>query len=131
MQDWRAHGGLNALVALAFSGAVPPAKVLDDIAVMRAALGADAYPVLPVAADELTLVDLAFWTAVVDGCHNVAYWLGLNTLVAGIVEIGHGRIDGLLEEYADRDAHLELARLIGTRDGAAARTHAERLLARP
>lgn len=149
--DWRRHAGLDALVALATSGAVPSTKVLDDLLEMRFAVGADAarlcairatpdqvatvlaaaeaYPGRPCPVPELTAVDLVFWTAVVDGADNLGYRLGLNTLTAGIVAIGHEHLVGLLEEYADREAHLTLARAIAARDPDAARHLAEQLLA--
>ena len=87
-----------------------PAKTLiGDIAVMRASLGADAarWCARNATDEELAAVvaaarrvsdglspgpdriDLIFWEAVVDGSHNVAYRLGLNTLVAGLVEMGY------------------------------------------
>lgn len=150
--DWRHHAGLDALVALSTSGAVPSAKVTDDLLEMRAALGADAarlcarrarpdqvatvvaaaeaYPDAPGPAPELVAVDLVFWTAVVDGADNLAYRLGLNTLAEGIVAIGHEHLEGLLEEYADRGRHLALAHAIADRDDAAAHHLAEQLLAR-
>ena len=154
--DWRTHAGLEALVALSTSGAVPSQKVVDDLFAMRAALGADAarlcaevagpdavasvlaaaaaYPESAASDTDpagLVAVDLVFWTAVVDGSDNLAYRLGLNTLATGIATIGHARLAGLLEEYADRDSHLALARAIADRDAAAAHDLAERLLRRP
>lgn len=151
--DWRRNAGLDSLVALAFSGAVPPADLLEDVLVMRAAVGADAarlcaeqatddelaavvtaagdYPTTPSSAEQLVTVDLVFWTAVVDGAHNLAYRLGLNTLATGIAGVGADRFAGLLEEYADRDAHLRLADLLAGRDAAGAYALARDLLDRP
>lgn len=150
--DWRSHAGLEALVALSTSGAAPSEKVVADLFTMRAALGADAarlcattagpdqvaavlaaaeaYPISPVASDELVAVDLVFWTTVVDGSDNLAYRLGLNTLAAGIAAIGHERLAGLLEEYADRASHVALARAIADRDPVTAHALAEQLLRR-
>ncbi|WP_370247055.1 FadR/GntR family transcriptional regulator [Nocardioides sp.] len=150
VQDWRAHAGLEALVGLVHSGAVPSGQVLDDLLEMRAALGADAarwcaqrasadevatviaaaqaYPERP--GPDLTAIDLVFWTAVVDGAHNLAYRLGLNTLASGIAAVGHEHLDGLLEEYADRAAHLALAHAIADRDADRALALAQALLAR-
>ncbi|MEZ5186195.1 MAG: GntR family transcriptional regulator [Candidatus Nanopelagicales bacterium] len=149
--DWHQHAGLDALVALATSGAVPSTKVLDDLLEMRASVGADAarlcairakpdqvakvlaaaeaYPAQQSPVPELTAVDLVFWTAVVDGADNLGYRLGLNTLSAGIFAIGHEHLAGLLEEFADRDAHQTLARAIADRDPDTARHLAEQLLA--
>ena len=150
--DWRSHAGLEALVALSTSGAVPSQKVVADLFAMRAALGADAarlcatvagpdevaavltaaeaYPDSPVASDDLVAIDLVFWTTVVEGSGNLAYRLGLNTLAAGIAAIGHERLAGLLEEYADRASHVALARAIADRSPGTAHELAERLLRR-
>ena len=150
--DWRSHAGLEALVALSTSGAVPSEKVVADLFAMRAALGADAarlcalvagpdavaavlaaaeaYPDTPVESADLVAVDLVFWTTVVEGSDNIAYRLGLNTLAAGIAAIGHARLAGLLEEYADRASHVALARAIADRSPDRAHELAERLLRR-
>lgn len=149
-RDWRTHAGLDLLHALATSGAVPASDLVRDILVMRAAVGADAarlcaeaasdaeiravtaaaraYPAGPAGIGELVDTDLAFWSAVLDGAHNVAYRLGLNTLVSGIAGIGVEHVPGLLDEYADRAAHLELSGRIADRDGEAAHAVARRLL---
>jgi GntR family transcriptional repressor for pyruvate dehydrogenase complex len=153
VRDWRRHAGLDSLVALATSGAVPPARLIDDILQMRAAVGADAarlcadrasdaevavivaaaedYPLAPVPAGQLVAIDLVFWTAVVDGAHNTAYRLGLNTLSSSIAGIGAERFAGLLEEYADRGAHTALAERVAARDAEGAFTRAQHLLALP
>ncbi|WP_149359358.1 FadR/GntR family transcriptional regulator [Lolliginicoccus suaedae] len=151
IEDWRHTAGLEVLHALATSGAVPAERVLRDILALRATVAADAallcattatdaelarvlatadgYPAGPATVAELTAADLAFWTAVIDGTHNIAFRLGLNTLVAGIFAIGVERIPALVAEYADRDNHLALARLIADRDGDGAKALTERLLA--
>lgn len=150
VQDWRSHAGLDLLVSLSESGTVPTQDLIQDMAVMRAALGADAarlcaevatddqvaavlaaaeaYPADPGPQSDLVAVDLAFWQAVVDGSHNVAYRLGLNTLASSIEQIGYEEFEGLLEEYADREAHLALAHAIADRDASGAHDLAERLL---
>ncbi|HSV37519.1 MAG TPA: GntR family transcriptional regulator [Nocardioidaceae bacterium] len=150
VQDWRRYAGLDVLVALTTSGAVPAKTLIHDIAVMRASLGADAarwcarnatdeelaavvsaaaaFPAGAVAPAELIAIDLTFWEAVIDGSHNVAYRLGLNTLVAGLVEMGYEHVEGLFDEQADRDAHVQLAQLIADRDEQGARALAERLM---
>jgi len=152
--DWRTHAGLDALTALTSSGAVPAQRVLHDIAVMRCSVGADAarlcatnadddqlarvlaaaeaFPQPPQDSVSLFAADHAFWSAVIAGSDNIAYQLGLNTLVAGILGIGLDRMAGLdrPDEYPDREAHLALARLIVSRDAAGARQMGEELLGR-
>jgi len=152
--DWRTHAGLDALTALTSSGAVPAQRVLHDIAVMRCSVGADAARLCAVNADDAQLADVlaaaeafpepakdaatlfaadhAFWSTVIAGSDNIAYQLGLNTLVSGILGIGLDRTTGFdrPERYPDREAHLALARLIASRDAAGARQLAEELLGR-
>ena len=141
------------LSALAAAGAIPPLRVVHDIAEMRRSVGADAARLCALNAteDELAAVvaaaedypepgggpdvfgaDLAFWTAVIAGSGNVAYRLGLNTLVAAFADVGWQTVAelGLAGELADRDAHRDLARLIGARDAAGARRLAGDLLSR-
>lgn len=152
--DWRTHGSLDVLSALAGSGAVPQLRLLRDIAEMRRAVASDAarlcalngtdaqlatvtaaaatYPTDTTRVADVTSADLAFWTAVIDGSGNTAYRLALNTLVAGFTDIGWDVIAGLglSAEYADSAAHERLADLIARRDGDAARELAEELLGR-
>lgn len=149
--DWRTSAGLDALVPLAYAGRIPPAKIIDDVREMRVALGVDAarlcalranaeqveavvaaaeaYPDAPSSAIELSARDLIFWTAVIDGTNNLAYRLGLNTLASTIAAVGQEHIAGLLEEYANRDRHLELAGAIARHSPHDARGVAQRLLA--
>jgi DNA-binding FadR family transcriptional regulator len=150
--DWRANAGLDVLVELTTLGVLPAKAVLHDIAVMRMTVGADAagrcaadgtdeqlarvtataqaYPVDKVHPGQLTAIDLAFWRAVVDGSGNIAYRLALNTLSNGLDRMGTHLVAGMLTEFADRDAHLELAELITARNAAAAHKHAEAMLRR-
>lgn len=151
--DWREHAGLDVLSGLAAAGAVPALRLLHDIAVMRAAVAADAARLCAVAAtpaqrDAVVAAaaaypgdgdafatydaDLAFWRAVIEGSGNVAYLLSLNTLVAGFGDIGWEVIAdlGLDLELADRGSHVELARRIAARDDAGAHQLAEDLLGR-
>lgn len=152
--DWRAHAGLDALSTLAETGALPPVRMLRDIAEMRRSVAADAarlcaerataeqraavsaaaerYPAATDRPADAAEADLAFWTAVIDGSGNVAYRLGLNTLVAGFGAIGWPVIAdlGLFMEYVDRESHVELARLIAAADADGARTLATELLGR-
>jgi DNA-binding FadR family transcriptional regulator len=150
VQDWQRHAGLDVLVALTTSGAVPAKTLIRDVAVMRAVVGADAarwcarnaseeevaavvaaaeaFPTHEVSPTELAAIDLVFWEAVIDGSHNVAYRLGLNTLVAGLMEMGYEHVEGLYAEQSNREAHVELAGLIAARDEAGARDLAETLM---
>ncbi|MFD7159556.1 FadR/GntR family transcriptional regulator [Kribbella sp. NPDC059898] len=152
VQDWRTHAGLDVLSALAASGAIPPLRVVRDIAEMRRSVAADAARLCAVnatdeqraavtqaAADypspggaEVFAGDLAFWTAVVTGSGNVAYRLGLNTLVAAFGEVGWQVVAdlGLAAEFAAAAQHRKLAAVIAARDATAAQRTAHRLLSR-
>lgn len=145
-RDWRQHAGLDVLSQLASAGAVPAARVLHDILVMRRSIGADAAALCAERAtdDQLASVsraaasydgfegDLAFWTAVVDGSDNLAYRLGLNTLVTAFLGLGIDVVAdlGLEAELADPTSHQELAAAIASRDPERARTLAHDLLSR-
>ncbi|WP_109523899.1 MULTISPECIES: FadR/GntR family transcriptional regulator [Nocardia] len=142
--DWRTSAGLDILSSLARSGAVPAQRILRDIAVMRRSIAADAARLCAQRADDVQLeavraaadaypdpteefdtvvaADIAFWVAILDGSGNLAYRLGLNTLVAGYFGIGMERIAelGLGKEYVDRDAHRRLAEHITARAADAA-----------
>ncbi|MFC8046653.1 FadR/GntR family transcriptional regulator [Nocardia sp. NPDC057353] len=152
--DWRVSAGLDALSALAETGAVPPVRMLRDIAEMRRSVAADAarlcaerataeqraavtaaaerYPAATEHPADAAEADLEFWTAVIDGSGNIAYRLGLNTLVAGFGAIGWPVIAdlGLFMEYVDRGAHAELARRIAAADAEGAQALATELLGR-
>ncbi|KAA1415481.1 FadR family transcriptional regulator [Nocardioides humilatus] len=152
--DWRANAGLDTLSQLVSAGALPPLQILRDIAEMRRSVAADAarlcaerasdeqraavlaaaesYPTDSASIADTFGPDMDFWTAVIEGTGNVAYRLGLNTLVAGFTEVGWQTVVdlGLGEEYVDRDAHIDLARLIVDRDAAGAHRLAEELLGR-
>lgn len=138
--DWRTSAGLDILSALARSGAVPAQRILRDIAVMRRSIAADAarlcaahaddaqraavlaaaadYPDATADFDTVVAGDIAFWVTILDGSGNLAYRLGLNTLVAGYVGIGMERIAelGLAKEYVDPEAHRRLAEAIAARE---------------
>ena len=150
--DWRTSAGLDALTGLAVAGVIPTRQIIGDVAVMRRSIAADAarlcalnaspeqraaitaaaeaYP----ASGELALVvdvDLAFWIAVIDGSANIAYRLALNTLVAAFDDMGREAIYELgAAEFADRDAHVELAAAIAAADADGAYRLAEDLLSR-
>ena len=150
--DWRDNAGLDLLVELTRTRVVPPVRILRDIAEMRRSVGTDAarlcadrakgeqlelvadaaerYPAGECPFDELIEIDRAFWTAIVDGSGNLAYRLGLNTIVAAIEEIGAEHLTGFPAELADRDVHIALADRIANRDAAGARDLAEQLLGR-
>lgn len=149
--DWRRHAGLDVLSALAASGAIPPPRVLRDVAALRRTVAADAARCCardgsdaqrdavvgaahgyPADGEGLVEADLAFWAAVVDGSGNLAYRLAFNTLVAAFTDIGWPTILqlGAAAEFADRDAHLALAARIAARDGDGAHRLAEDLLGR-
>lgn len=145
--DWRRHAGLDVLSMLAAAGTVPAASILADIAVMRRSIAADAAGQCARAAsdEQVTAVveaaaaydggietDLAFWTAVIDGSDNLAYRLGLNTLVAAFTDLGYDRIldIGLDRELADPAAHQRVADAIAARDADLAQSLAHELLSR-
>jgi len=144
--DWRQHAGLEVLSMLAATGTVPALRMLHDIVVMRRSIAVDAAGLCArFGTDEELLAvtraaaayggydgDLAFWTAVIDGSGNLAYRLGLNTLVAAFDDLGMDRIAalGLSLELDDAATHQELARLIADRDADAAHRLAHDLLSR-
>ena len=136
--DWRTHAGLDMLGALAAAGMVSLTTALADAAVMRRTIGADAARLCALKADDDQLAavsaaadaypdsgdlsvmrdaDLEFWTAVVIGSGNLAYRLGLNTLVRGADEIGRELFIGVnAEMFLDRAGHLALAAAIVAHD---------------
>lgn len=144
--DWRQHAGLDVLSLLASTGSVPAARVLHDILTMRRSIGSDAAALCAARATDSQLTDivaaaaaydgfdgdLAFWTAVVDGSDNLAYRLGLNTLVAAFLDLGIDVVSslGLDAELVDPTAHQELAAAIAARDPERARALAHDLLSR-
>lgn len=130
-RDWREHAGLDALSMLARTGTVPTSRVLHDVAVMRRSIAADAAALCARVADKAQVQavrdaataykaedDLAFWTAVIEGSGNLAYRLGLNTLVAAFEDIGPDHIAalGLADELSDAEGHRALAQAITDRD---------------
>ncbi len=145
--DWRQHAGLDVLSKLASAGTVPAASVLRDIAVMRRSIAADAAGLCASAATDEQIAavtaaaaaydggiesDLAFWTAIIDGSNNLAYRLGLNTLVAAFTDLGYDHIldIGLGRELADLDAHRRVADAIADRNPDLAQSLAHELLSR-
>ncbi|GAA1092752.1 FadR/GntR family transcriptional regulator [Tsukamurella spumae] len=144
--DWRENAGLDILSGVAAAGVVPPLKVLLDITQMRLVVAADAARLCAVRADDerrALIVDLAqqypqggfeaderFWTAVIDGSQNVAYRLSLNTLLAGMHDVGETvfRALELDRELLDRQAHLDLASAIARGDADEARAVTTQML---
>lgn len=136
--DWRSHAGLDMLAALAAAGVVPLNTALGDAAVMRRTIGADAARLCALRADDEQLAavaaaaaaypesgdlavlrdaDLTFWTAVVIGSGNIAYRLGLNTLVRSADDIGRDLFISVnAEMFIDRQGHVDLAEAITARD---------------
>ena len=97
VQDWRTSGSLDLLFDLAAPGGQEPdAQVVRAVLEMRASIGADAArrAAQRAAPDQreriASLADgredtyEAFWLAIVDASHNVAYRLALNTLLKGV-----------------------------------------------
>ena len=150
VRDWRVSSGLDVLVDIARIAPVHPVQILRDMAEMRRSIGADAarlcaeratgaqidrilelartYP--PPESDPTLLIaaNMQFWTAVVDASGNIAYRLGLNTLVAALDAMGVQTVAGLLDEYADGDALLVLGECVAARNPERARAVAEDLL---
>lgn len=136
--DWRSHAGLDMLAALAAAGVVPMATALGDAAVMRRTIGADGARLCAERADDAQLAavsaaaaaypesgdlntyrdaDLVFWTAVIIGSGNIAYRLGLNTLVRSADSIGRELFISVnADMFLDRQGHLELAEAITGRN---------------
>jgi DNA-binding FadR family transcriptional regulator len=147
VRDWRHHGGLDLLLALAADGGAPPELGLARATLeMRASIGADAARLCARRADAATRADLlargealaatrdatartavydVLWDRIVDGAQNLAYRLALNTLVAGQRLLS---FDAALvgAEVADHEAVRALAAAIaaGDADGAHARARA-------
>lgn len=144
--NWRRSVGLDALSALVAAGVVPPRMVMRDVAMMRRTVGADAARLCATEADaeqrrdilaaaanygagDDIAADRTFWAAIIDGSHNLAYGLALNTLVSAIDDIGATLIDELASvEISDRAAHLALADLIAAGDADGAYRQADELL---
>ena len=154
--DWRENAGLDVLTALAATGAVPSAELVRDVFEMRRSIAVDAarlcaqhagddqigrvleaaagYPVPGegVTPEAVVAADIEFWIAVINGSGNIAYRLAMNTMLSGLDTIGIPAIRqlGLLEEYADRDSHVRLARHIADHDVEATTALATTLLSR-
>lgn len=154
--DWRENAGLDVLAALATTGAVPPGELIRDVFEMRRSIAVDAARLCAQRADEaqvarvveaaatyperavdttpeaIVAADIDFWIAVINGSGNIAYRLSMNTMLSGLDTIGIPAMQklGLLDEYADRDAHIRLARHIADHDVEATTGLATTLLSR-
>lgn len=148
--DWRSHAGLDMLASLAAVGVIPPMEILADVAVMRRTIGVDAARRCALNADEQQLAevaaaaaaypesgdlfalrdaDLRLWTAIIIGAGNLAYRLALNTLVHSIDDTGRELFIAVNSvEFIDRQAHLDLAAAITTRNADTAGQRADALL---
>lgn len=150
VRDWRRHGGLDLMLALA--GGDAPAQLGLERAVleMRASVGADAARLAARRADAATRAELraraaalaavddlaartavydVLWETIVDASANLAYRLALNTLVAGqqVLSLGAEQVG---VEVADADAVGALAEAVADGDETAARDAAWALLTR-
>jgi GntR family transcriptional repressor for pyruvate dehydrogenase complex len=151
VRDWRRHGGLDLLLALAAEGQAPPELGLVRATLeMRASVGADAARLCALRADDATRAELTaraealaasddpaartavydvLWDRIIDGAGNLAYRLALNTLVAGQKVLA---LDAALvgAEIADAAAVRALARAIADADADGAHACARALLDR-
>lgn len=151
VRDWRRHGGLDLLLALAAEGAAPPALGLVRATLeMRASIGADAARLCALRADAATRTEVTaraealaaatdptarlahydvLWDHVIDGAGNLAYRLALNTLVEGqrVLALDASVVGA---ELADAPAVRALARAIAAADAPAAHARARELLDR-
>lgn len=150
VRDWRRHGGLDLMLALA--GGDAPAQLGLERAVleMRASVGADAARLAARRADAATRAELraraaalaavddlaartavydVLWETIVDASANLAYRLALNTLVAGqqVLSLGAEQVG---VEVADAAAVGALAEAVAGGDETAARDAAWALLTR-
>ena len=150
--DWRRHGGLDLLAQLPLTGALAAGDVVAILELRRcigvdvarccaerapAELHADlrthaeALAALP--SDDLDQRELAYaalWSAIVDGAQNVAYRLGLNSLVTGIAAQREAFLPLLAGELRDPRGHAALLDALLQRDPGGAVAAADHLLTR-
>lgn len=151
VKDWRRHGGLELLLAVAADGQAPPELRAARAAMeMRACIGADAARLAATRADDAQRAQIVaraealaklevlearnaqyenLWDLVVDASDNVAYRLALTTLVAGqkVTALGPEVVE---HELRDADAIRALARAIDEGDDGLAERRARALLDR-
>ena len=146
--DWRRTAGLEVLLDLMASDAVPPVVVVRSVIEMRASLGVDAAKrctaraeqherdaIAEIAERTAAAVEegnghrldhfIALWQRIVDGSGNVAYRLALNSLNAALE--AHPQFG---EVFSPRDASLvrRLGEAIASGDPEVAATTARALL---
>lgn len=150
VRDWRRHGGLDLLLALADGDAPEELDLPRAVLEMRASVGADAARLCARRADAALRAELraraaalaaadepaartaiydVLWELIVEGSGNVAYRLALNTLVAGqrVLSLDAEQV---ADEVSDTDAVLALADAIAAGDEARAEAAAGDLLRR-
>jgi GntR family transcriptional repressor for pyruvate dehydrogenase complex len=151
VRDWRRHGGLELLLALAADGGAPPELKLERAVLeMRASVGADAARRCAERAGAAARAELvaraeriavtraveeriaeyeAFWDLVVEGSGNLAYRLALTTLQEGqrVLAFDAGTVGAELD---DPDDVRRLAGVIADGDAEAAGRLARSLLER-
>ena len=151
VRDWRRHGGLELLLAVAADGDAPPALHAVRAAMeMRACIGADAARLCATRASAGTRDEIrarahalaglevlearnaqyeVLWDLIVDGSENVAYRLALTTLVGG-QKVASVAAEVVAAELRDDAAITALATAIADRDADAAQATARDLLDR-
>lgn len=151
VKDWRRHGGLELLLAVAADGQAPPElRAVRAAMEMRACIGADAARLAATRADDaqraqivaraeaLAQLDVLearnaqyenLWDLVVDASDNVAYRLALTTLVGGQRVAAVDAI-AVAAELRDEQAIRALARAIADGDAPEAERRARALLDR-
>jgi DNA-binding FadR family transcriptional regulator len=146
------HGRLDLMPDLLVRDEQIDHDVVTSVLEMRACIGADAARLCALRSPhagallgphiqacvravgaELEAANLAYWTAIVDGAHNLAYRLALNTLVAGLDATalapgGPELMAALYREYRDTAAMTALAEAISAGDAATAEHAAAALL---
>jgi GntR family transcriptional regulator, transcriptional repressor for pyruvate dehydrogenase complex len=151
VRDWRRHGGLELLLALAADGGAPPELKLERAVLeMRASVGADAARRCAERAGAAERAELvaraeriavtraveeriaeyeAFWDLVVEGSGNLAYRLALTTLQEGqrVLAFDAGTVGAELD---DPDDVRRLAGVIADGDAEPAGRLARSLLER-
>ena len=150
VRDWRSSAGLEVLLDLIASGSEPSADLMRSVLEMRASIGVDAArrcaerasgerrdaiaghatAVVAAIADTKQPEDAAeayvgLWARIIDGSGNIAYRLGLNSLMEAL-EADPGLVERLTP--SDQAAVQALGDAIGIGDRDAADDAARRLL---
>lgn len=150
--DWRSSGGLELLTDIPISTEAMDGGTVRAVLEMRACIGADAarrcaqrgsHVAEQLAADVARAAGAAaagddhalmeayaeLWSHIVDGSGNIAYRLGLNSLVAGLDQLDD-QAPLFAAEWHDFAAQNDLVRAIAEGDDAAAGQLARNLLER-